>query len=103
MSRYEFPALESTGATTVAIGWDRPLATFYAQVFRRNSELGEDEAFIWEGADYCELLKAEEAMAIIRPYAELPADLASNLEIDRLKTLGNTQPNRPAIRFRAAE
>lgn len=100
MSRYEFPADEASGATKVAIGWDRPLATFYAQVFRYNRELGEEEAYVWEGADYGQITKADDAIAFIRMFAEIPDDLGAKLEIDRLKTLGNTKPNRPTLHLR---
>ncbi len=76
--------------TTVSIGWDRPLNTFYVQVSRPDrEEEGERETFVWEGTAPGELSTATAAIAIAKPHAELPEDLATTLETDRLKTLGH--------------
>lgn len=87
MSRHTFTGLR--GATSVAIGWDRPLETFFVQVLRPDAEEeGEQETVVWRGTDLRELPTAAEAVAIARAWAILPADLAATLETDRLKTLG---------------
>ena len=89
MSRHVFPG--HTGATVVAIGWDRPLQTFFVQVFRPHpTRKGEDSAFIWKGTDLREITIAAKAIEIARPWSHLPDDLAMTLETDRLKTLGQS-------------
>ncbi len=97
MSRHTFAG---HAGTTVAIGWDRPLATFYVQVSRPDPEdEGERETFIWEGTMAGELPTAAAAIAIATPHAELPDDLGSTLETDRLKMLGRTDgPAQIAVR-----
>ena len=92
MSRYTF--VGKAGATKVAIGWDRPSRTFFAQVFRFDAEEGDDTAFIWEGTVAGELSSAAAAIAIVAPYADLPADLGATLETDRLRTLGSPDGER---------
>lgn len=87
MSRHTFAGL---AGISVAIGWDRPLDTFYVQVSRPDPEDdGERETFVWEGTKPLELPTAAAAIAVAAPHAELPVDLASTLETDRLKTLGS--------------
>ncbi|WP_375383183.1 hypothetical protein [uncultured Sphingomonas sp.] len=85
MSRHVFPG--HTGATSVALGWDRPLSTFFVQVFRPDpDEEGEETSFIWTGTARGELSSPAEAIEIARPWANLPDDLGRMLELDRLKT-----------------
>ena len=84
MSRHELDG--RNGATRVAVGWDRPLNTFYAQAFR--VEDGEEVAFVWKGTSTHELPTAGAALAVIADYADPPPDLARTLETDRLRSLG---------------
>lgn len=87
MSRHVFPG--HTGATSVAIGYDRPLETFFVQVFRPHATLdGEEDAFIWRGGNLRELRTAAAAIEIARPWTTLPPDFAMTLETDRMKTSG---------------
>lgn len=86
MSRHTFAG---TAGITVTIGYDRPLATFFVQVFKPHATMdGEEETIVWEGTSPGELPTAAAAIAIARDYADLPADLGITLESDRLKTLG---------------
>lgn len=87
MSRYELTARPESGATSAAIGWDRPLQTFFVQV--RRFEDGEETSFLWEGLDYQALSDAADAIRLAEPYCIIPEDLGQRLEIDRLKTLAN--------------
>lgn len=85
MSRHVFPG--HTGATSVALGWDRPLNTFYVQVFRPDpADEAEETSFIWKGTAIGELSSPAAAIEIARPWANLPDDLGRTLELDRLKT-----------------
>lgn len=86
MSRHTF---DGPAGISVAIGWDRPLETFYVQVSRPDpNDLGERDTFVWNGTAPGELPTAASAIAIAAPHAELPNNLANTLETDRLKTLG---------------
>jgi|LakMenEpi03Aug12_release.lakeMendotaPanAssembly.Ray.scaffolds.fasta_scaffold1355937_2 hypothetical protein len=100
MSRHTFAG---HAGTTLAVGWDRPLGTFFVQVSRPHPTLkGESEIIAWHGTDDGELATAAAALEIAADYADLPGDLGATLETDRMKTLG--QANGPvqiaAQRFR---
>ena len=72
-----------------AVGWDRPLQTYYAQVcFRTDDEPDEGEALIWRGTEPGELPTPEAAIAVITPYAEIPPRLAEQLLADMTATIG---------------
>ena len=94
MSRHTFTG---NAGTTVAIGWDRPLLTFFVQVLRPHPTMeGEDDMVEWQGTEPDELPTAASAIEIAARYADLPEDLGAKLETDRLKTLGTA--NGPAQR-----
>ena len=87
MSRYDFPG--KGVASSVAIGWDRPLATFFVQVMQPHPRIdGEEATYIWKGAAPGELPTAAAPITVAAEYADLPKDLGATLETDRLKTLG---------------
>jgi hypothetical protein len=87
MSRHDFPG--KGVASSVAIGWDRPLATFFVQVMQPHPRIeGEEATYIWKGATPGELPTAAAAITVAAEYADLPKDLGATLETDRLKTLG---------------
>ncbi|KAF2857183.1 MULTISPECIES: hypothetical protein [Sphingomonas] len=87
MSRHTFVG---PAGVSVAIGWDRPLETFYVQVSRPDPEdPGERDTFVWKGLAPGELSTAAAAIAIATPHAALPTDLGTTLETDRLQTLGS--------------
>lgn len=88
MSRHTFAG---RSGETVAIGWDRPLRTFFVQVtVPHPTEAGESKMLDWVGTDDGELATAAEAIDIAKTYADLPATLGATLETDRMKTLGRT-------------
>jgi hypothetical protein len=87
MSRYVFSG--KNVASSVALGWDRPLATFFVQVMQPHPRIdGEELTYIWRGTAPGELPTAASAIAIAAEYADLPADIGAMLETDRLRTLG---------------
>lgn len=89
MSRHQFPG--KAGATSVVIGWDRPLRTFFVQMFAPDPDTdGEGVPIVWEGCTAAELPEAADAIRIAHPYADLPDDLRAILEIDRLRTIAST-------------
>lgn len=87
MSRYDFAG--KGVASSVAIGWDRPLSTFFVQVMQPHPRIeGEEATYIWKGATPGELPTAAAAIAVVAEYADLPNDLGAMLETDRMKMLG---------------
>ena len=88
MSRYELRALaEAVVVTRGAVGWDRPLQTFFAQLFSIDDE-GEEHAHVWIGTYPHELDSAVAAIAIVAGDCVVPGGLAKTLETDRLASLG---------------
>ena len=88
MSRYELqPRADASGVVGAAVGWDRPLQTFFAQVFERDAD-GEDHATLWIGTEPGELASPEAAIALVAVAAVIPADLASQLATDRDASVG---------------
>lgn len=88
MSRYELRALaEAVVVTRGAVGWDRPLQTFFAQLFSIDDE-GEEHAHVWAGTYPRELGTAEAALAVVAGDCVIPEGLAAKLETDRLASLG---------------
>lgn len=90
MSRRDVPIKSGYDPFVKAtIGWDRPLETFFAQVFALNSD-GEEVAVVWKGTYPAELPTPRSAIDILQPYCDIPPRLATALETDRLATLGRT-------------
>ena len=82
MSRHELNPLASRAdIKSVVVGWDRPLDTFFVQV--RSTR---DRLLVWKGAFPGEIPTATAAIALVRPYATVPADLQQRLEADRTAT-----------------
>ncbi|WP_239806004.1 hypothetical protein [Croceicoccus hydrothermalis] len=86
MSRHIVPLKFDVEATEAVVGWDRPLQTFFVQVFRDDGN-GEDEAFIWEGTEFGEIETPEAAIRFLEPYCLIPNGLSATLQIERMKTL----------------
>lgn len=90
MSRYELKSRDGLPDIIQAVvGWDRPLQTFFAQVFTRTeAEPEEGEATIWLGTEPGELPTPEAAITVVAPYAEVPDSLAARLLEDMRATIG---------------
>lgn len=83
MSRYALAPLPGFGRVDrVAIGWDRPLRTFFVQVFGRSDDDGDEEMILWVGTAPGELKRVADAIALVRRYAVVPDELAERLEAD---------------------
>lgn len=88
MSRHTFAG---HAGTTVTIGWDRPLGTFFVEVLRPHPAIkGEDETVEWHGTEPGEVPTAAAAIAIAARFADLPIGLGATLETERLKTLATS-------------
>ncbi|MDF0490429.1 hypothetical protein PX554_20065 [Sphingomonas sp. H39-1-10] len=101
MSRHELApssdAIARDGTLSVAIGWDPPLATYFA-IVRREDEDVDDEAAIllWIGTGYEEIREPEPALEAIRPFASFDDDFARALRADRLRE--GSRPRAPWVR-----
>jgi len=89
MSRYLLKPKAGSAAISAVVGWDRPLQTFFAQVFTpTEDEPEEGEATVWLGTEPGELPTPEAAIAVVAPYAQIPATLAADLEDDMRASIG---------------
>jgi len=90
MSRHDLqPKGDQPHVVRATVGWDRPLQTFFAQVFfRTEDEPDEGEALIWFGTAPGELLTPEAVIAIVAPHVTVPADLINTLDADMRATIG---------------
>lgn len=95
MSRHQVPLREDIDATSAWVGWDRPLQTFFVQVFKDHpTEPGEETELLWVGSSEKELPRPVDALLLLEPYCIIPDELPATLEIDRMKTLAATDgPN----------
>jgi hypothetical protein len=68
---------------TIVVGWDNPLGTFFAQVWPGYGEDGwGDEPEFWVGCQAAEVPTVEALAELLRPFAELPLDVADLLRRD---------------------
>ena len=91
MSRHHLdPRPEASDVRRGTVGWDRPLQTFFAQIFTRSEDPEDEEGtvFIWQGTEPGELPTAEAALAIVRPDVIVPAGLAERLTAEMTATIG---------------
>ena len=68
---------------TVAVGWDNPLSTFFAQVERiQGDDDPRDPILLWIGSEVGEVVQAEQLAGPLAPYAELTSELVEQLRAD---------------------
>jgi hypothetical protein len=83
MSRHLIPA--KIERHQVAVGWDNPMSTYFAIV---TDETEDDEAvLLWLGGIHDEYPRAEGMVELLKPYADLTADMIAMLRKDRVATL----------------
>ncbi|MBB6125420.1 hypothetical protein [Sphingobium subterraneum] len=98
MSRYSLrPLAEHTDLFEIALGWDQGLGTYFVTVFGPPDRDREPGIRLWCGTSPREIGVSSEIVAIAAAYAEIPDDLARQLEIDRLACPHN--PDRPASKL----
>jgi hypothetical protein len=101
MSRYKFQGRDPQH--TVAVGWDNPLSTYFAQVSRPvDDEDEEDPIILWVGADRPrEIITVEDLARCLAPFADLSSEMMDRLRADRAAKLDQapTQAQRDAINF----
>ena len=78
MSRYKLePRADRKDVDHAIVGWDRPLETFFAQVFSKASP--DEDPIVWVGADYGELRTPEAAIAAVEAFAIIPEGTRAKL------------------------
>lgn len=87
-SRYKVQGRKPS--VTVIVGWDRPLHTFYAQVWDvpegvKHHERG--ELVLWAGTSWDEVHSVDDLAELLKDAAVLPEELLLRLERDRLPDL----------------
>ncbi|TXI80679.1 MAG: hypothetical protein E6Q40_14590 [Cupriavidus sp.] len=85
MSRHQLsPRPGAPDVLRVFVGWDRPLQTFFSQVFVRSDDPEDDDGvlFFWKGTEPGELSTPEAAIDLVAQYALVPSDLAATLRAE---------------------
>lgn len=80
MSRYELAGRKP--GTTVSVGWDHPLLTYFIQVYDEAVD-EEENPIVWRGGMARELDDLNDLLRALRPHADLPVALVANLYGDR--------------------
>jgi hypothetical protein len=90
MSRHDLqPKADQPHVVRATVGWDRPMQTFFAQVFFHTEDEPDDgEALIWFGTAPGELLTPEAVIAIVAPHVTVPPGLVDTLNADMRATIG---------------
>ena len=81
MSRHELAALDKT-ASCIIVGWDRPLGSYFAHVYLTGDDNEFDLPTICVGDDFREITDPAHIIDVVRPYAQVPADLTVTLQAD---------------------
>ncbi|NUR59350.1 MAG: hypothetical protein HOV87_11875 [Catenulispora sp.] len=101
MSRHTLTPLAPFAKHTIVIGWDRPLRTYYVQVVNHSAAETDDDTaaqddasnpYIRRGCDFEEITDAAAAVAIVRPYAEIPPGLVAQLKTEQANDPGRGVP-----------
>ena len=88
MSRYTF----TTAEHTVVVGWDRPLHTYFAQVWKGEPESEENIVkgqeslgpvpLLWTGTRLKQVPTVQDLADSLKPYGEIPSSIQESLERD---------------------
>ncbi|WP_372395327.1 hypothetical protein ABMY26_07395 (plasmid) [Azospirillum sp. HJ39] len=90
MSRFQL--ISNVPGTTVHVGWDNPLQTFFAHVQKAGRKAtDEPQTVLWIGTEPSECLDVQDLQEHILPWAKLPPGTAAELERQRDKARGPTQ------------
>lgn len=87
MARYQF----TTKELTVIVGWDNPLQTFFAQVWKGEPESAAinhpfpgigPHPLLWLGTTRDDVPTVKDLAAGLKPHAEIPPDIVGRLRED---------------------
>lgn len=77
-------------STTVIVGWDNPLTTFFAQVWETEPgavHYEDGDLLLWAGAAFDELPSTEALAEVLAAHVRLPDGLRHRLECDRTNAI----------------
>jgi hypothetical protein len=97
MSRYNIPAQHP--ALTVTVGWDNPLATFFAQVFNPSIEEDAEACLLWIGTAPEAISTVAALQAQLTGWATIPPDIVDRLTRDQQAATPPTPLQRWAHQF----
>ena len=97
MSRSSIPAQDSR--LTVVVGWDNPLATFFAEVFDPSIEDEDDAYVLWIGTALQAIPTVAALQAQLASWATIPADIVDRLTRDQQAATPPTPLQRWAIQI----
>lgn len=88
MSRHELASLPEHQGISIAVGWDRPLSTYFAIVRTEGDLVDEDGEeqdpfMVWIGTSYAEVDDPAVVTDAVREFAEVPERLLETLFADR--------------------
>lgn len=81
MSRHELPAKRP--GFIVVVGWDNPMMTYFAQVEDETAGEDDDPVVLWLGGSHREVLRPEDLVAQLAPYADVTTEHLDQLRTDR--------------------
>ena len=97
MSRYSVPAQDPV--LTVIVGWDNPLATFFAQAFNPAIEDEAEADLLWIGTAFQEISTVAALQAQLTGWASIPPDVVERLTRDQQAATLPTPLQRWALQF----
>jgi hypothetical protein len=97
MSRHSIPARPGFAVT---IGWDLGMETYFAQVEDAHAGDDNDDLVLWLGFRHREVLRPEDLVEPLAPYATLTAASLAQLRADRAADLRCRPSSRPRFFLR---
>jgi len=97
MSRYRIPAQDP--ALTVIVGWDNPLATFFAEVVDPSIEEDEEAYLLWIGTALQAIPTVAALQAQLAGWATLPPVIVAHLSRDQQAATPPTPLQRWALQI----
>lgn len=82
MSRYELTPLDTQSLACIVVGWERTLGTYFAEIFKADETAEFDIPADSIGVDFDDVTDPETIAEFVRPYAQVPDDLAAMLRAD---------------------
>jgi hypothetical protein len=104
MSRHRLRPRAGYQGYEIAVGWDRALGSFYAQVFTANPDATADQGgtHLWLGAAE-PVTDANTVVDAVRRYAEVPEHLTADLKADSAREGGRSATGLPHAAATAIE
>lgn len=69
----------------VIVGWDNPMATYFAQVLPADDDIDDEDLVLWLGTRAGEIARPEDLVEPLMPYAHLSPAMIEQLNADRVE------------------